>query len=317
MGNLENKCNIEVTNVELNGIRVDKLISDTVNNLTRSRVNKLINEQRITVNNKTVNKSYKVSVGDKISIIFPVVKEYDIQPENILLNIVYEDNDLLVINKPKNMVVHPANGNYTGTLVNALLYHCKNSLSGINGVARPGIVHRIDKNTSGLIVVAKNDKAHIGLSEQIKEHTFKRVYNAVVYGTLKNKNGIIDLPIGRSKKDRKKMCVTYSNSKPAKTIYETILDFQKFSYIKLILKTGRTHQIRVHMSYIGHPVAGDDVYGPKKVITKLNGQCLHAKTIGFIHPIKKIYMEFDSELPNYFKNFLIDCNNLILGPFLK
>lgn len=309
MNNLENKYYIEVTNVELSGVRIDKLISSVVSNLTRSRVNNLINEKYVTVNNKTVAKSYKVNLGDKISVILPTVKEYDIKPENISLNIVYEDDDLLIVNKPKNMVVHPANGNYTGTLVNALLYHCKNSLSGINGIARSGIVHRIDKNTSGLIIVAKNDKAHINLSEQIKVHSFKRVYNAVVYGTLQNKDGVIDLPIGRSKKDRKKMCVTYMNSKPAKTIYHTIADFQKFSHVKLILKTGRTHQIRVHMAYIGHPVAGDDVYGPKKVITKLNGQCLHAKTIGFIHPTKKIYMEFDSELPDYFKNFLISCRN--------
>ena len=210
---------------------------------------------------------------------------------------------MLVVNKPKGMVVHPAPGNYTGTLVNALLYHCKDSLSGINGVLRPGIVHRIDKNTSGLLIVAKNDFAHNRLAEQIKEHSFKREYQAIVYGNVKE-NGTVDAPIGRSKKDRKKMCITYENSKNAVTHYEVIQSYGNFTHIKCILETGRTHQIRVHMASIGHPVAGDDVYGPKKVITKLRGQCLHAKVIGFVHPRTEEYMEFNSELPEYFSKFL-------------
>jgi 23S rRNA pseudouridine1911/1915/1917 synthase len=240
---------------------------------------------------------------DKVDFIVPDPVEYNVEKENIPLDIIYEDDDLLIVNKPKGMVVHPAPGNYTGTLVNALLYHCSDSLSGINGVMRPGIVHRIDKNTSGLLIVAKNDFAHNILAEQIKEHSFKREYQCVVYGKVKE-SGIVDSPIGRNKKDRKKMCVTYENSKNAVTHYEVLEEFDNFTHIKCILETGRTHQIRVHMASIGHPVAGDDVYGPKKVITKLGGQCLHAKVIGFIHPRSGEYMEFTTDLPNYFKDFL-------------
>jgi 23S rRNA pseudouridine1911/1915/1917 synthase len=228
----------------------------------------------------------------------------DAKPENIPIDVVYEDDDLLVVNKPKGMVVHPAAGNWDSTLVNALLYHCGDSLSGINGVIRPGIVHRIDKNTSGLLIVAKNDFAHLGLAEQIKNHSFSRAYEAVVYGNVKNDEGTINKPIGRNPKDRKKMAVTAKNSKPAVTHYKVIKRYDGFTHIRCILETGRTHQIRVHMASIGHPLAGDDVYGPKKVITQLNGQCLNAKHIGFVHPRTQKWLEFEIENPYYFTSFL-------------
>lgn len=284
-------------------VRADKFLSDTIEDMSRSSVVSIIEAGGLLVNEKLQNKKYKLKIGDKVQFTVPDPVEYTVEAEEIPLDIVYEDSDLLVVNKPKGMVVHPAPGNYTGTLVNALLYHCKDSLSGINGVLRPGIVHRIDKNTSGLLIVAKNDFAHNSLAEQIKEHSFKREYQAVVYGNVKE-NGTVDAPIGRSKKDRKKMCITYENSKNAVTHYEVIRSYGNFTHIKCILETGRTHQIRVHMASIGHPVAGDDVYGPKKVITKLKGQCLHAKVIGFVHPRTEEYMEFNSELPEYFSKFL-------------
>ena len=287
------------------GERIDKFLSKNIYDISRSAIANLIEKESLSVNGATQNKKYKVKSGDNINFVIPDPVEYSVEAENIPLDIVYEDDDLLVVNKPKGMVVHPAPGNYSGTLVNALLYHCKDSLSGINGVLRPGIVHRIDKNTSGLLIVAKNDFSHNALALQIKEHSFKREYQAVVYGNITEK-GTVDAPIGRSKKDRKKMCVTYENSKNAVTHYEVIENFGNFTHIKCILETGRTHQIRVHMASIGNPVAGDDVYGPKKVITKLNGQCLHAKVIGFVHPRSGEYLEFNSELPEYFKKFLIE-----------
>ncbi len=295
---------------ELVGERIDKFISVNVEELSRSASAALIDSGSVTVNGKNIAKNYKTRIGDLITVNVPEPKELETEPENIPLDIVYEDSDLLVVNKPKGMVVHPAPGNYSGTLVNALLYHCKDSLSGINGVLRPGIVHRIDKDTSGLLIVAKNDKAHIGLAEQIKEHSFTREYEAVVYGKLKDPTGTVDAPIGRHKTDRKKMCVTPNNSKNAVTHYRVIDYNNGFSHVALKLETGRTHQIRVHMSYIGHPVAGDSVYGPSKVITSLNGQCLHAKKIGFVHPITNEELFFDSELPDYFQEFLRK-NNLI------
>ena len=295
---------------ELVGERIDKFISVNVEELSRSASAALIDSGSVTVNGKNIAKNYKTRSGDQITVNVPEPKELETEPENIPLDIVYEDSDLLVVNKPKGMVVHPAPGNYSGTLVNALLYHCKDSLSGINGVLRPGIVHRIDKDTSGLLIVAKNDKAHIGLAEQIKEHSFTREYEAVVYGKLKDPTGTVDAPIGRHKTDRKKMCVTPNNSKNAVTHYRVIDYNNGFSHVALKLETGRTHQIRVHMSYIGHPVAGDSVYGPSKVITSLNGQCLHAKKIGFVHPISEEELFFDSELPDYFQEFLRK-NNLI------
>lgn len=289
-------------------LRIDKFLSDNIADYSRSSIVSIIEKGGLLVNGSPQNKKYKLKTGDKVSFTIPDPVEYEVAEENIPLDIVYEDNDLLVVNKSKGMVVHPAPGNTNGTLVNALLYHCKDSLSGINGVLRPGIVHRIDKNTSGLLIVAKNDVAHNGLAKQIKEHSFKREYEAVVYGSIKE-NSTVDAPIGRSKKDRKKMCVTYENSKNAVTHYEVIENFRDFTHIKCILETGRTHQIRVHMASIGHPVAGDDVYGPKKVITKLKGQCLHAKVIGFIHPITGEYLEFNSQLPDYFENFLKELKN--------
>lgn len=283
-------------------MRIDKWICEQNSDISRSMLQKLLKEQQVTVNGKAVAKSYLVKTGDAISFEIPEPTELDVVPENIPIEIVYQDEHLLVVNKPKGMVVHPAAGNYNGTLVNALLYHCKGQLSSINGVIRPGIVHRIDKNTSGLLIVAKTDKAHTGLAEQIKSHTFTREYQAVVCGRFKEPCGTIEAPIGRHPVDRKKMCVTEKNSKEAKTEYTVIDEFGSYSHVKLKLFTGRTHQIRVHMAYIGHPVFGDDVYGkPSKVC---EGQCLHAKKIGFVHPIDGKYYEFDSELPDYFQNVL-------------
>ncbi len=284
--------------------RLDKFIADSIDGKSRSFLQKLFSENRILKGGKPLSKSYRVKPGDEISVILPPVRESSAKPQNIPLDVVYEDDYLLVVNKPKGMVVHPAAGNYDGTLVNALLYHCGDSLSGIGGVIRPGIVHRIDKDTSGLLIVAKNDYSHVFLAQQIKEHSFSRQYEAVVYGRVKQDSGVVDAPIGRSEKDRKKMCVTEKNSKNAVTEYEVVNRYERFTHVRLTLKTGRTHQIRVHMAYLGHPVAGDAVYGPKKVITKLSGQCLHAKTIGFIHPKTKQYMQFDSNLPDYFLSFI-------------
>lgn len=286
------------------GLRIDKFLSLELEGFTRNAVSKLIEDEKVTVNGKPVSKNYKCKAGDDISVKIPDAVELDVEAENIPLDIVYEDDDLLVVNKPKGMVVHPAPGNYNGTLVNALLYHCKDSLSGINGVIRPGIVHRIDKDTSGLLIVAKNDMAHIDLAKQIKDHSFHRAYQAVVYGNIKDDEGTVNQPIGRHPKDRKKMAVTLKNSKNAVTHYYVLNRYDKFTHIRCVLETGRTHQIRVHMAYIGHPLAGDPVYGPKKVITELKGQCLHAGEIGFVHPRTKEYMEFKSELPDYFTKFL-------------
>ena len=291
------------------GERIDKFICSQLGELTRSAVQKLIEEGNVKVNGADVSKNYKSKEGDELEIIIPDAEPLDAEAEDIPLEIVYEDDDLLVVNKPKGMVVHPANGNYTGTLVNALLHHCEGSLSGINGVIRPGIVHRIDKDTSGLLIVAKNDAAHLSLAAQIKEHSFTRAYEAVLYGNLKEDEITVNQPIGRSPKDRKKMAVTFKNSKNAITHFKVIKRYGDFTHVRCVLETGRTHQIRVHSAFIGHPVAGDEVYGPKKVITQLGGQCLHAKQIGFIHPKTGEYMEFESELPEYFKNFLKRLEN--------
>ncbi len=271
--------------------------------VTRSRAAGLIAEGLVLVNGTPAAKNTRLKAGDRVEVTLPDPVNCTAEPENIPLDIVYEDDCLLVVNKPKGMVVHPAAGNYGGTLVNALLYRCGSSLSGINGVLRPGIVHRIDKNTSGLLMVAKNDKAHLALAEQIKEHSFTRQYRAVVYGALPQDEGVINAPIGRHPVKRKQMAVT-AGGRNAVTHYRVVERLNGFTHTALTLETGRTHQIRVHMAYIGHPVAGDDVYGPKKVITELHGQCLHAEKIGFVHPETGRYMEFSSPLPEYFEKFL-------------
>ena len=293
-----------IVDASVAGERLDKAVSLLCENISRSSAQTLIEDGNILVNNTIANKKTSLKEGDCVTIDLPEPKELDVTPENIPLDIVYEDEHLLVVNKPKGMVVHPAAGNYNGTLVNALLYHCGNSLSGINGVIRPGIVHRIDKDTSGLLIVAKTDVAHKGLAEQIKEHSFKREYRTVVVGNIKDDCGTIDAPIGRHPKDRKKQAVTDKNSRNAITHYEVIERFNGFTFLRVILETGRTHQIRVHMSYRGNPVAGDIVYGNAKKTYGLEGQCLHAAVIGFIHPITKEYLEFESDLPDYFTDFL-------------
>ena len=287
--------------------RTDVFVSGLAS-VSRSRAVELLENGKVKVNGNSATKKTKLKNGDTVSVEVPDPVVYDVTPENIPLDIVFEDNDILVVNKPKGMVVHPAAGNYSGTLVNALMYHCGDSLSGINGVMRPGIVHRIDKNTSGLLMVAKNDNAHRQLASQIKEHSFKREYEAVVYGNIKEDSGTINLPIARHPVKRKQMAVV-EGGREAITHFEVIERFQGFTHLRLRLLTGRTHQIRVHLSFLGHPVAGDEVYGPKKVITSLKGQCLHAKKLGFVHPVTHEYMEFDSCLPDYFKDFLAKLKN--------
>lgn len=287
------------------GLRLDKFLAENISDQTRSFLTKLIDDKNVTVNGEVQPKKYKVKIGDYISVSIPEPVDIKAQPENIPLDIVYEDDDLIVVNKPKGMVVHPAPGNYTGTLVNALLYHCKSSLSGINGELRPGIVHRIDKNTSGLLIVAKNDSSHKVLAEQIKEHSFTREYQSVVCGRI-SENGTVNAPIGRHSVDRKRMTVTDKNSKNAVTHYFVKKEYNGYTHILCRLETGRTHQIRVHMSYIGHPVAGDDVYGGVRQdnVKYLVGQCLHAYKIGFVHPTTGQYLEFTSQLPDYFADFI-------------
>lgn len=295
---------------ELDKTRLDKAICTLDDTLTRASAVRLTESGDVTLNGKTASKSDKVKTGDIVEITYPEPVSSEAVPQDIPLDIIYEDDDLLVVNKPKGMVVHPAAGNPDGTLVNALLYHCGDSLSGIGGVVRPGIVHRIDKDTSGLLMVAKNDTAHLKLSEQIKEHSFTREYEAVIIGHLKEQKGSIDAPIGRSKNDRKKMAVTELNSKNAVTRYEVLEEYPGFSYVRLRLETGRTHQIRVHMAYLGHPLAGDGVYGGRNAERIMEGgQCLHARKIGFIHPTTGKYMEFTSPLPEYFTNFLEKLRN--------
>lgn len=283
--------------------RIDVYISSQIEDLSRNSVQKLITDGNITVNDKKIKSNYKVKLNDSIRIVMPEPEMLDVEPENILLDIIYEDDDLAVINKPQGMVVHPAPGHYTGTLVNGLMYHLKD-LSSINGIMRPGIVHRLDMNTSGLMIVAKNDKSHNFLAKCLKEHSINRIYYALVEGNIKNDSGVIDAPLGRSDKDRKKRTVTYKNSKNAITNFWVINRYGKYTLIKLKLETGRTHQIRVHMKYIGHPVVGDDVYGSKTNKFGLKGQLLHSKSVGFVHPTTKEYMEFESELPEHFQKVL-------------
>lgn len=289
---------------ELEEERIDKCISMLIDSLSRSYIQKLIKEQSVFVNGVPVKGSYKVKCDDDVSFQIPDSVEPDIEPENIPLDILYEDEDLIVVNKPKGMVVHPAAGHYSGTMVNALMYHCKGSLSGINGVMRPGIVHRIDRDTTGSVIACKNDASHESIAAQLKEHSLTRKYHAIVYGNIKEEEGTIDKPIGRHPNDRKKMAINEKNGKRAVTHYKVLQHFDKYTYIECQLETGRTHQIRVHMASIGYPLLGDEVYSNRKSPFKLEGQTLHAKTIGFIHPRSKEYIEIDAPLPEYFLSLL-------------
>ena len=290
---------------EENNIRIDKYLSEKQADFTRSYLQKIIKEGGVTVNEKIVKANYKVATGDTVSLTIAEPKELDVLPEEMPLDIIYEDNDVILINKGKGMVVHPAAGHYSGTLVNGLLHHCRDNLSGINGVMRPGIVHRIDMDTTGVLVVCKNDKAHNSLAEQLKVHSITRKYVAIVHGHFKDSEGTIEGPIGRHPVDRKKMAINHKNGKPAVTHYRVLESLKNnFSYVECELETGRTHQIRVHMASIGHPLLGDHVYGPNKCPYKLEGQTLHARTLGFIHPSTKEYMEFEAPLPEYFEGLL-------------
>ena len=285
------------------GVRIDKYLADNLEDITRNRIQKLIDEKQIKVNDKDIKSNYKVKENDEIHIVIPEAVEINIEAENIPLDIVYEDEDLLVVNKPKGMVVHPAPGHYTGTLVNAIMYHCKDNLSGINGELRPGIVHRIDMDTTGLLVVCKNDYAHNFLAEQLKEHSITRKYHAIVYNSVKEDDGTVNAPLGRNPSDRKKMAIV-RDGREAVTHYHVIDRFKNFSYIECQLETGRTHQIRVHMTSINHPLLGDELYGPKTSNFNLQGQTLHAKVLGFVHPRTKEYMEFEVPLPEYFEKLI-------------
>lgn len=287
-------------------LRIDKFLSQAPESgdYSRSFIQKLIKDGGISVNGNVVKANYRVCQGDRIEMMIPDPVMPDICPQNIPLDIIYEDGDYLIINKPKGMVVHPAAGHYTDTLVNALLFHCKDDLSEINGVLRPGIVHRIDKDTTGTLIVCKNNKSHESIAEQLKEHSITRVYRGIVCGVIKDDEGVIDAPIGRHVTDRKKMAIN-NKGRRAVTRYKVLKRFRQYTYVEFTLETGRTHQIRVHMSSIHHPLLGDDVYGPAKCPVKgLSGQTLHAMTIGFIHPTTGEYVEYSAELPKYFLNLL-------------
>ena len=284
--------------------RIDVFLAENMEDLSRSGVQKLIDEGMITLNGGKTKANYKLREKDIIDVTVPEVKEVEILPEDIPLDILYEDADVIVVNKPQGMVVHPAPGHTSGTLVNALMFHCGDDLSGINGEKRPGIVHRIDKDTSGVLMIAKNDMAHQSLAAQLAEHSITRKYNAVVYNGFNEDEGTVNKPIGRNPQDRKKMAVTEKHSRHAVTHYRVIERMEKFTLIEAQLETGRTHQIRVHMTYIGHPLLGDPVYGPKKQPINLEGQALHARVLGFIHPRTGEYMEFEAPLPPHFEALL-------------
>lgn len=287
-----------------NAERIDRYLAERCPDFSRSYLQKLLKEQAVSVNGKAVKANYKVQSRDRIILEIPEAEKADILPEDIPLDILYEDDYLLVVNKPKGMVVHPSAGHMEGTLVNAVMAHCGDHLSGINGVLRPGIVHRIDKDTTGALLVCKDDAVHRDLAEQLKEHSIKRRYRAVVWGNLKEDQGTVEGPIGRHPIDRKKMAVNYKNGKDAVTHYQVLERFGQYTYIECRLETGRTHQIRVHMASIGHPLLGDSVYGPSKKPWKLQGQTLHAMVLGFRHPVTGEYMEFTAPLPEYFSELL-------------
>lgn len=295
--------NIFIVDESTDQIRIDKYLKELLPDQSRSFIQKLLKDGHILVNNSIIKPNYKVKADDRIQIDIPEPIEANIEAENIPLDIIYEDNDVLIVNKPKEMVVHPAPGNYSGTLVNALMYYCKDSLSNINGVLRPGIVHRIDKNTTGCLIVCKNDKTHNFIADQLSEHSINRIYTGIVCGVLKDDEGTIDAPIDRDKRNRKLMSVN-EDGKRAITHYKVLKRFRDYTYVQFKLETGRTHQIRVHMAHINHPLLGDDQYNKQKCKFNLTGQCLHAKTIGFIHPSTKEYVEYEVDEPEYFKHLL-------------
>ena len=289
--------------------RIDKCISNYMENLSRSYIQKIIKEGNVYVNDAVIKANYRAKVDDRVRFTIPDSVEPDIPAQDIPLDILYEDEDILIVNKPKNMVVHPAPGHYEGTLVNAVMFHCKDRLSGINGVMRPGIVHRIDKDTTGSVIVCKNDEAHNAIAALLKTHDITRKYRAIVYGNVKAEQGTVDAPIGRHPNDRKKMAVNEKNGKQAVTHYHVLERFGQYTYIECQLETGRTHQIRVHMASIGHPLLGDTVYSNRKAPFRLEGQVLHAMTLGFIHPGSGEYVEFEAPLPAYFENLLSVLRN--------
>ncbi len=299
-----------IVEAEFDNVRIDRFVSEHLDDVSRSYIQKLIKDNMVTVDLKPVKANYKVRTGESVAICLPEPVSLDIEAQNIPLDILYEDEDILLVNKPKDMVVHPSAGHMDGTLVNALLYHCKDSLSSINGVMRPGIVHRIDKDTTGVLIICKNDKSHNCIAEQLKVHSITRKYHAIVYNNLKDNQGTIDAPIGRHPVDRKKMAINHKNGKSAVTHYKVLERFGKYTYVECQLETGRTHQIRVHMSSIGHPLLGDEVYGSMKQPYKTCGQVLHAKVFGFIHPTTGEYMEFETSLPTYFEDLLNKLRNM-------
>lgn len=289
-----------ITHEQDAGLRLDKYLSEQLTDMTRSFLQKQIKDGQVTVDTQPVKANYKLKSGQTVELIVPPVQESEIVPENIPLDILYEDEDLLIVNKPKNMVVHPSAGHISGTLVNAVMYHCKDSLSGINGTIRPGIVHRIDKDTTGSLIICKNDESHVCIAEQIKEHSIRRIYRGIVSGNLRQTEGAVEGNIGRHPIDRKKMAIVAKGGKPAVTHYQVLEQWKNAAYMEFRLETGRTHQIRVHMASIGHPLLGDTVYGNTKNPYQLQGQALHAMTIGFCHPKTGEYLEISAPLPDYF-----------------